>query len=260
MHLLLFFSLPAPRRLAGLFMLAAILPARADELAATPYRPTVSDPAKLPVPGWLEVESGVQNSREPNGRQQSLPYLLKLAFSDRFGVLLGGDAYLSALDDKGNRKRGFGDTSLTLKGALPVSKTTMLGLELGNLFPSSPGGIGNARADYTANGILSTDLANYHLDINLNVTRLGDPQGAGRLQGGWAASLSRDLGEKLNAAAEFSGTNQHNATPTAKFLTALSYAQTPKVVWDAGASHGLNRESEDWALFAGVTVLAQKLF
>lgn len=53
---------------------------------------------------------------------------------------------------------------------------------------------------------------------------------------------------------------QHLAAPTTRFLTALSYSQTPRVVWDAGASWGLNRQSEDWALFAGVTVLAQRLF
>lgn len=247
--------------LAGLLLLGPIiLPAQADEPAATPYRPTVSNPAQLPVPGWLEIEAGVQHSREPDGRQQSLPYLLKLAFTDRCGILLGGDAYLSAPDDSGAPQNGVGDTSLTLKGALPVSKATMLGLELGSTLASSAGVIGNTQADYTINGILSTDLASYHLDLNLNATRLGDPAGVARAQGGWAASLSRGFGERLNGAAEFSGTVQGHAAPTARFLTAMSYSQTRRVVWDAGASWGLNRQSEDWALFAGVTLLAQRIF
>ena len=247
--------------LAGLLLLGPIiLPAQADEPAATPYRPTVSNPAQLPVPGWIEIEAGVQDSREPDGPQQSLPYLLKLAFTDRFGILLGGDAYLSAPDGNGRRQNGIGDTSLILKGALPVSKATMLGLELGSTLASSAAGIGNTQADYTINGILSTDLASYHLDLNLNATRLGDPAGAVRAQGGWAASLSRGFGEKLNGAAEISGITQDHTAPSARFLTALSYSQTPRLVWDAGASWGLNRQSEDWALFAGVTILAQRLF
>lgn len=203
--------------LAGLLLLGPILPAKAAELAATPYRPTVSNPAQLPVPDWLEIEAGLQHSREPDGHQQSLPYLLKLAFTDRFGILLGGDAYLSSPDDSGARQNGVGDTSLTLKGALPISKSTMLGLELGSTLASSPAGIGNNQPDYTANGILSTDLASYHLDLNANATRLGDPAGAGRVQGGWAASLSRGFGEALNGAAEFSGTVQHHAAPTTRF-------------------------------------------
>jgi hypothetical protein len=35
----------------------------ADEPSTTPYRPTVSTPANLSEPGWLEVEAGGQQTR-----------------------------------------------------------------------------------------------------------------------------------------------------------------------------------------------------
>jgi hypothetical protein len=52
-----------PFSINGLVLLLIIVfsapPLWADEpCSATPYRPTVSNPAALPVAGWLEVEAG----------------------------------------------------------------------------------------------------------------------------------------------------------------------------------------------------------
>lgn len=44
--------------------LLIIQSALADEApAATPYRPTVSNPAELSAPGWLEVEAGLARTK-----------------------------------------------------------------------------------------------------------------------------------------------------------------------------------------------------
>lgn len=48
---------------------------------------------------------------------------------------------------------------------------------------------------------------------------------------------------------------QELAATASQFLGALTYALTPRVVIDTGATAGLARGSPDWSAFAGVTVL-----
>ncbi|HEY2463086.1 MAG TPA: hypothetical protein VGI32_03430, partial [Steroidobacteraceae bacterium] len=84
---------------ATLLALAVITNAAgADAIAAevpvvTPYRPSVSTPAALSAPGWLETEAGVLSSDggEP-ARRESLPYTFKYAFSPDWGIRLQGEA------------------------------------------------------------------------------------------------------------------------------------------------------------------------
>lgn len=78
--------------------------------AVTPYRPSVSTPAALSAPGWLEIEGGALRARgSGDTRRDSLPYTLKLAFTPDWGVRLGGDAWVRQTDDTGQRISGAGD-------------------------------------------------------------------------------------------------------------------------------------------------------
>ena len=45
--------------------------AAADDDAITPYRPSVSSPAQLPVPGQLEIELGGLHARSDDSRRSS---------------------------------------------------------------------------------------------------------------------------------------------------------------------------------------------
>ena len=63
----------------------------------------------MPVPGQLDLEPGGLSTKTNEERRDSLPYQLKLAFTENWGVLLGGDAYVW-LRDPDNRISGFGDT------------------------------------------------------------------------------------------------------------------------------------------------------
>ena len=61
-----------------------------DPPSVTPYRPSVSTPAALSAPGWMEVEAGVQINRgNAPARRDSLPYTLKLAFTPDWGIQIG---------------------------------------------------------------------------------------------------------------------------------------------------------------------------
>jgi hypothetical protein len=80
-------------------LLAATIHAYADEIAATPYRPSVSNPAALSVPGWLELEFGTQQIKGGDDKQRdSFPVLAKLAFNENWGILLGGEMAIQRSD------------------------------------------------------------------------------------------------------------------------------------------------------------------
>lgn len=230
-----------------------------DDDAVTPYRPSVSTPAQLPRPGQLEMELGGQSAHYDDSRRDSLPYTFKLAFNEQWGVLVEGDAYVSERDDGAARSRGLGDSTLVLKRAFVLDDATAFGLELGAKLPTAKDSLGSGKSDYSLNGIFSRDLASVHMDVNLNLTRLGAvDDGGGRVQRGAAASFSTPVNERWGATAELSGTQLRGAASTAQLLVAASYSPSKRLVIDFGAAKGLNPASPNWAFFSGfVTPLAR---
>lgn len=235
-----------------------------DEPSVTPYRPTVSNPAALSEPGWLEMEVGYNRQKlSDDSRQGSLPYQLKYAFSEDFGILLGGDALVVQNSVNGERLAGLGDTQFLLKHRWPLASgedAPALGLEWGVKSPTAKTGIGSGRTDYLANGIYSATVAGFSLDLNLNATRLGvaDP-GTGSVRWGWAATLSRALNERWTLAGELSGTARRGTGAENQALFAVSYALNRRVVLDGGFALGLSRAPLDKGIFFGLSVLLEKI-
>ncbi len=234
-----------------------------DAPTVTPYRPSVSTPAALSAPGWLEIEAGVQRSRADDPvRRENLPYTVKLAFSPDWGVRIGGDAMVHQIGADGSAQRGGGDTGIVLKRRFALSDASAFGLELGAKLPTAASGLGSGHTDVGLNGIFSSDFAdNWHTDINRLATHLGGMEGgASPWQHGWAAALSRNLSERLGVVGELSGTHQTANPRTAQALLATSYALTRSVTLDIGVSKGLNAASSGWSVFSGLTFLAARLF
>jgi hypothetical protein len=245
----------------ALLLAASGLACHAQESNVTPYRPSVSNPAQLPVPGQLELELGGLAMQASDGRRNSAPYLLKLAFDREWGVLLGGDAYVSAPAANGGRARGVGDASLVLKRAFSVDQATVYGLELSASLPTASTAIGSGKSDVTVNAIASKDLGNWHIDANLNGTRLGAPDpGASHLLMGASAAFSHPLDERWSATVEWSGTRNAGSASTAQLLAALSYAPNKNLTLDVGFARGLNPASPDWSLFTGMVVPLARLW
>lgn len=229
--------------------------------AVTPYRPSVSTPAALSAPGWLEIEAGLQSSQGSDPlRRKSLPYTLKLAFTPDWGLRIGGDAIVRQRAADGSALSSGGDTSVVLKHRLAVNDASAFGAELGVKLPTARTGVGSGHADAGLNGIYSLDFAqNWHTDINLSATRIGGvDQGSSRWQKGWAAALSRNLSDQWGVVGELSGTRQSASTSQA--LIATSYSVSPSMTFDLGVSKGLNTASGGWSVFSGVTFLAAHLF
>jgi hypothetical protein len=233
-----------------------------DQPSVTPYRPSVSTPAALSAPGYLELEAGGLRERESGAaRRDSLPYTLKLAFTPDWGVRIGGDAWVRQRDDTGQSLGGGGDTGVVLKRRFAVDETSAFGLEASATFPTARRGLGSGKSDTSLVGIYSADLGAYHTDLNLGLTRVGavDP-GAGRTQTLWAASLSRSFLERWGVVGEFSGTRQHGVDSTSQILLAGSYNVSKSLTLDAGFAHSLRSGVPDRSIFAGFTVLGPRLF
>ena len=229
----------------------------AEEIAATPYRPSVSNPAALSAPGYFEIEAGLLRARNDDPRRRdSLPVLLKYAFTENVGVLLGGEAYVWQRSDTDGRVNGVGDTNLTLKLHHALTDSLALGLEAGVKLPTARDLIGSGKSDKIINGIVSAELGEFTVDINVGANRLGavDP-GASRTAYTWAGAVSHPLTDAWGITGEFSGVSQRGATSTSQFLAAVSYNVSKKVVLDAGMAWGLTRASIDRSIFGGVTIL-----
>ena len=235
-----------------------------DEPAATPYRPSVAGGAYMSRPGWLDIELGAQRLGGKNtDRRDSLPVLLKLALSENWGLLLGGEAQVRQVPGGASSVRGVGDTVATLKVRLPYAADGQaLGVEASVKAPTAKDGLGSGKTDYGLKGIYSADLdSGLHLDANLGASRLGAPDPAqSRTLVAWAAALSHPVGDAWSLVLDLSGSYQRGAASTRQLLGAASYSVSKRVVVDAGLARGLSDASPKWTVFAGVTVLLGQLF
>jgi hypothetical protein len=229
--------------------------ARADEVAVTPYRPSVSTPAALSAPGWLEIEAGLQRLTPGDGtRRDSLPVTLKLALSEDWGLRVGGDAVARTVAN-GTSEAGRGDAAFVLKRRFAIDEKSAWGLEVGSARDAG-------HTDFILNGIFSADFgARWHTDVNFLLTRFGAPDtSTARVQKLWAAALSETLTPRWGWVGEFSGTKQAGADSTAQFLLAASFSPAPSATLDFGFARGIGAGSPRWTLFLGGTFLAARFF
>jgi len=254
------------RSAAMLSTLAVFAAAAAEDEApsAVPYRPSVSTPAALSAPGWLEVESGYLHEHADAGvRRESVPVTLKLAFTPDWGVRIGTDAWVQRRDESGARATGNGDTSIVVKRRFEIDADSAFGLEGGTTLPSSRHGlgIGSGKPDWALNAIYSADFGPWHTDVNAAATRIGaNDAGTSRTQFLGAASLSRSLDEHWGVVGELSGTGQHGAEATRQLLVAASYNVSKRLVLDAGAARSLRSGVPVWSASTGFTWLAARIF
>jgi hypothetical protein len=246
-------------------LLAGSMNACADdenpEPSVTPYRPTVSNPADLPVPGWLEGEfGGLRTLGEDHTRDDSVPWLLKYAFDENHGLLFGGNGYVSSQLPGVPTQDSFGDTSLEWKQRFPISEKAAFGIEAGVLMPMASHDLGVGKPQWLVNGIFSADLGTLHLDVNVGETHGGvEPDNVSLWQSTWAAAISHPLAGNWGAAFELSGIYRQGTAAQGQALFALNYNWSRQLVLDCGAAYGLTRAAHDRSFFAGATFLLGRL-
>ena len=252
----------------ALRLLAVCLPAcaapgawAAEEVAATPYRPTVSNPAELSAPGWIEFEFGMLRQRAGEARRRGTPYAAKLAFDEDWGVILGGELRASDRAPGGATSSG-GDTMLTLKHRIATAdERHNFGVEATLKLPTARPPIGSGHADWSLAGIYSADFApDWRLDANLGATRQGAavPE-QGRMAWPWAAAVSRVAGP-WTFAGELSGVQQRGVPAGSQWLLAAAYTVTQRLVVDGGVLHGMQDWRAQRGVFIGATWLGAKVF
>ena len=247
-----------------LLLLSVASTARADddEPRTTPYRPSVSTPAALSAPGWLEIEAGWQHNHTDDSRRDSIPLSFKVAFDPDWGIRLGNEAWVRQRSDAGERS-GFGDTSLVLKRRFGIDDDQAFGLEGSVTVPTGKNGIGfgSGKPDYAVNAIYSGDFGAWHTDVNLLAARLGQPDpGASRTLWLFAGSLSRQLDDRWAVVGEYADTRQSGAEDSRQLLLAASYNLSKRMTLDAGAARSVRRGDSTWSAFTGLTWLAARLF
>ena len=228
---------------------------------ATPYRPSVSTPAQLSTPGWLEVEAGGLRARFADGsRRDSAPVTVKLAFTPDWGVRVSTDPWAHVVGAD-RQASGGGDVVLVLKRRFAVDDASAFGLEGTLSLPTAKGGLGSGGTDVGLTGIYSADLpAALHVDVNVVATRIQHVDtGSGRVQWLWAAALSKALDERWGLTIEPSGTRQPGADGTSQLLGAVTFNVSRRVVLDAGLARSLRHGDRERSAFAGVTWLAAHL-
>lgn len=229
----------------------------ASEPAATPYRPTVSNPAALPVPGYVELEFGALRIKGGEARRRtSATVLAKYAFSENFGLLIGGEPRVHQANHNGDFLHGAGDTSMTLKFRHELDDDSALGLETGVKAATAKTGIGSGKTDYLLNIIYSRQMGDYALDLNLGYPRFGVTEPSeGRHGLVWAAAFGGPVAGKWGAAVELSGTARQGERHSPQFLTALTYNISRQTVLDGGVAFGLSSAAPNLTMFVGLTLL-----
>lgn len=235
--------------------------AQADELPqATPYRPGVGSPAVLSATGYFELEAGYDNLRVTPVRSDSLSLLLKYGLSDRLGLLVGLNPTVR-LSGPDGAQSGVSDTAVGLKFVQRGGPQFAWGAQLVSTLPTGSRLLRSDTPVPTLTALAGFDWAQWHSDLNLGVTRLGDNPGSGisRQRYGWSASLSRPVVGPWSGAVELSGARQVGLGNSAQVLGSLSYSVSRRLVLDAyvarGRSNGNGIELYNTGFGTGLTYL-----
>ncbi len=228
----------------------------AEALQVTPYRPTVSNPAELSALNHFELEFGAQlNQPGMSEERTSLPFLLKYPFLENWGVMVGGEAWVRESGSDG-KYDSFGNTSLLVKYYYPFSDTLAIGVEAGPILPSAKKPIGSGRTDWMSNLIISKDIDDLRIDLNVGAILQGSHQTAhDDFKYNWALAASHPLINDWGIAGEFSGYLGPDQLPTSQWLMTLNYMVNRLLVVDFGGSVGLTTSSDDYGVFAGFAFL-----
>ncbi len=247
---------------------SAKTPAPSDLPTVNPYRPTVTDPASLTAPGYLEMEIGGADQHGGAGthRAFSTPTVLKLTnLSRRLEYHIGYGGYLHQTGDDGTSATGSGDIvpGLQYLFTAQTPKTYDLAARIEYKIPAATRNLGTGKTDYDLLLLASKDYnSTLHGDYNLGIYQLGRASGRGfATQYQASAAFSTKLSDKLTLQDEvyaFSGSRETNTVVST--LHALGYQPARNLAFDAGIDIGLSHAAPKYTLLFGSTFFVGKLF
>ena len=252
------------------FLFALSQPAVGEEIEATPNRPGVADPAAVTQEGVLELEYGFDRSfRSREFRTLSVASgLLRFGFTESLELRLAMDSYVSQrTDERRGRRSGIGDTSPGFKyqiveehGSWPA---LAFGYEVKVPTASRKKGLGSGRVDHTLAFLASKDLFGLEWEGSYFLGWIGKERKRGFNDAHLLAlSAARELFGPVGLSGEIYGGPRINRETPAIVSTdwALTYAITPRVIFDVGVDIGLNSAAPNVTYFGGVTVALVDLY
>jgi len=230
--------------------------------AVNPGRPTVTDPASLTAPGWLETEFGLTKNLDRD-RTFSTPLLLKLTSrNNHLQYRLAVDGLIAP----GVGGSGFGDTYAGLHYLfVPQSKA---GFDIAGRvtvkIPTAPAFLGTRKFDYNLLLLASRDFSPMlHGDFNLGFTNLSR-QGAPGTDNQILASASFTAPIK---GGRWAYTNEivytsplqgvHSQLTT---MHGFTYAVHRYDVYDVAVQWQLHGDGATWQVLLGKTFFFGRLF
>ncbi len=234
--------------------------------AANPGRPTVSTPATLTPPGYLQFETGGLGAEKSGefANRASIQAVVKMAIGNRAELIIQTEPLVHA--DLGTRRTaepgevfaGFQAVLQPGEGARPTVSVSYFRRLYAS--PAPEVDIGTNRQ--SALLLVSFDAHKFHIDTNGIITeQISDERGVHRLQFGQTLSISHPLLSRVAMSGEIWHFSQPLTSSNAMgLLLAPSYTINHLVVLDGGFNRGLTSSSTRWEVFAGLTYLLPKKF
>ena len=243
-------------------------PARAaagdeDGPSATPYRPSVSTPAALSAPGWLEIEAGCSaTARAPSRGATARRLTFKLAFTPDWGVRVGVFGWVHDRDDAGSAtasatrpSSSSGASRSTMRahsGSSSVSccrpDTAASAAAAANPTGRSPGSTAPTSAPGTRTSTSSRRASAAPKRERRATGCCSRPDC--RARSTIAGASARSCRGRIAAA----------STTRASLLLSTNYSVSRRLVVDVGAARSLRSGTPVWSATVGFTWLAARVF
>lgn len=229
----------------------------ADTRAVQPERPTVATHAYTVAPGYVEVETGVQEAQPRDSMQFIAPMVVKIGILSRLQLeLQSGYTRTTA---SGAATAGDDDIAVALKqrvlDAAPIVHD--FSIQGAIKFPTGARDVGTGTTDLSLLLISSRPIGAAELDLNIGYThRSGNGTTTLTSATLLTASFGTPLYGLLSGVAElfsYPGTGGSQGTPpSVGFLVGPTLQLRPWLVLDAGAIFNVQHMGAN-AVYAGVT-------
>jgi len=232
----------------------------ADSIAASPNRPTVSNPAHLTQYGVLEVEYGWDRVWPEAGiHQTSVNGLLKFGLLCDVEVRWQTTPFLSQTDVNGTN-RTFGDNWLGSDIRIREQTARLPALSFGYAIKipsaSTNSDLGTGHVDHSFSILVSKDVAHFNVDFNATEFLIGRKTVSGHdANQQLALAVTHGIYRGLQFSGEVYGQNRLNETTPGyvSSLWALTYTIVPRLVIDGGFEAGLTPAGPQRHAFFGAT-------
>lgn len=236
-----------------------------EDPEANPGRPTVSTPATLTPPGYLQFETGINGANDSPefSTRFGLNETIKLSVAKRLELIVSGEPIAHSVTS-GVAANHIADVFVGAQAVIYPGEGSTPTIAVSYFRRVYDGGA--PEFDYgsptnSAMILASADVKGFHYDANAIFTEL--VQGpVRRAQFGQSLSISHALPWNFSLSGEiWHFTQPYLRSNAIGNLWAAGYTVNPRLVLDAGFDRGLTGTSTRWEAFAGFTyLLPRKLF